>query len=235
MSVASLLLFLACASDPREGTAVGNPTNMGMDVAAASDAKVAAATVEVGSVRGWTCDGVPQDVPVAARVDLVGGGTVPVPGVPLCALAVVFGGPLQLDLAGADQQVAVSLPVDAVHMRSEVPVETAGGVLRLGAPGWISLLEARDVALGDTDTESAVVARLVGGAVLVRDADRDGADDTEEPVMVADPVGEADAGGASASDDDDGDADDGASTPGAAGRANGINRGNGNGGNGNGN
>ena len=225
MSVVLFLSLVACVAGPREGTAVGNPTNMAMDLAPASDAKIAAASVEVDLTRGWSCEGDAQEVTVERGVDL-GAGEVPVPGGPLCALDVLFGGPLRLDLLGADEQVAVSLPVDAVRLRAVAPASADDGwVLRLGGAGWVSFADARAIALGDRAAEEAVIGRLVAGTSLRLTADEAEHEEGDDgAIMTTDDPPEA------ASDAEDAsDAGRGPGVPGAAGRANGIDRGNGNG------
>jgi hypothetical protein len=240
MSPAFLLALVACVADPREGTAVGNPTNMTMEVGAASDAKLSAASVVVDSTWALDCAGDAVELPVERAVDLLAGDAVPVPSGTLCGVRVAFGSALRLALVGATEQVAVSLPIGVMELRTAEAVVTPGDwALRLGDAGWIDVASARAAALGEPDAADALVRRMLEGVTLSVDADMDGAADSDGEVSSGATSGDVPVD----ADDDDDDAgaeandhagNGRAATPGAPGRANGVGRANGDGGNGNG-
>jgi MYXO-CTERM domain-containing protein len=181
-----VVLLVAC--DPwgvRDGTAVGNPGNLGMEVIdVPKDISLERATAEVAGVLLIGCEGHDEWVEVGAIVDLLGSDdSIAIPGGTYCAASVELasvGSPVVLDgVTDGGTRFEVALDVDILLVPEPFVVDATLLLVGLSLNGALdaTTLEAlgSDVAVPATDPIAQTWAdAATAGPQLWIDVDGDG-------------------------------------------------------------
>jgi hypothetical protein len=184
------LSLLACVSDPRGGTAVGNPTGLTVDTAPVTSFKLDSGSAVIEEVRSRPCDGTEQSTPVGHAVDLYGSTVVLVGTDRSCVLTITFAGPLVYVGQHQGHEVRLEVPLAEVAFRSP-PGGIPGGsrvLVQLGSVDWVMASQLAHDGLADGQAQ-VVADALRAGSLLYTDVDGDFAIGPAE--LEAGPVAEA--------------------------------------------
>lgn len=191
-----LPLLAACVSlGVMEGTAVGNPTDLTVALAAGKGVTWQAASVPVATLDLAGCEGSEETVTVGRALDLLGDTLVVPPG-DWCGLDLVFDGDLHAQGITEDQStLELWLRVARVALVSETAIDPGDGAfyLELADPDWVKPqpLGATDgavVTVGPEGTDAEALVRQVekeSSLYVDRDADRSLDPDEREEGAIA--------------------------------------------------